>query len=255
MKTKKLSLKIKPIKYYTKGMVFLRDPYYIEIQRKNNHEISKSPSRTEIINFLLSLKQNDTHYLEIGVRNPENNYNHIKAKKKYSVDPGINYKPNPVDFKMTSDVFFQKLSKNEVLSNDIKFDVIFIDGSHLAEQVDRDIVNALKYIKDDGFIVLHDCNPPTEWHAREFYSYYKTPARKYWNGTTWKAFLKWRFDPSVNSCCIDCDWGVGILSKKNQIGKNMESVNPFFEFSNLDNNRKKYLNLTDFETFKSVTLK
>ena len=29
--------------------------------------------------------QNDTCYLEIGVRNPQHNFNHIKANKKYSV--------------------------------------------------------------------------------------------------------------------------------------------------------------------------
>ncbi len=255
MKINKLLLKVKPIKYYVKGKNYLNDPYYLEVKRKIHHEISKSPSRTEIINFLLSLNQNDTCYLEIGVHNPEDNFNHIKASKKYSVDPGVEFKLNPVDFKMTSDVFFHKLSKNEVLSNDMKFDVIFIDGLHLAEHVDRDIVNALKYIKNDGFIVLHDCNPPTEWHARELSGYYNTPAHVYWNGTTWKAFLKWRFVPSVNSCCIDSDWGVGILSKKIQIGENMKSVNPFFEFNILDNNRKKHLNLIDFETFKSITLK
>ena len=59
------------------------------------------------------------------------NFNKIKATKKYSVDPGIEFKENPVDFKMTSDVFL-KLSTNQVLSNDIEFDVIFIDGLHLA---------------------------------------------------------------------------------------------------------------------------
>ena len=47
-------------------------------------EISKSPLRTDIINFLLSLYKEDTFYLEIGVRNPERNFNHIKATKKYS---------------------------------------------------------------------------------------------------------------------------------------------------------------------------
>lgn len=34
---------------------------------------------------------------------------------------------------MTSDDFFIKLENNEILDN-IKFDVIFIDGLHLAEQ-------------------------------------------------------------------------------------------------------------------------
>ncbi|WP_100612251.1 class I SAM-dependent methyltransferase [Confluentibacter lentus] len=67
---------------------------------------------------------------------------------------------------MTSDEFFQKLSANDILSNSIKFNVIFIDGLHLAQQADRDIKNAIKYIKNDGFIVVHDCNPPSEWHAR-----------------------------------------------------------------------------------------
>ena len=133
----------------------------------NHRESLKRPSRTQVINFLLSLSHEDTHYLEIGVRNPKDNYDHIKATTKYSVDPGIEFKENPVDFQLTSDDFFKKLSANEILSNDIQFDVIFIDGLHLAEQVDKDIYNALKYIKSDGFIVLHDCSPPSEWHARE----------------------------------------------------------------------------------------
>ena len=246
---------VKPIKYSIQWKNFLNDPYYLDAKRKNHRENSKSPSRTEIINFLLSQNQIHTHYLEIGVRNPKDNFDHIKASTKYSVDPGIEFMENPVDFNMTSDVFFQKLSANEVLYNDIKFDVIFIDGLHLAEQVDRDLENAINYIKDDGFIVLHDCNPPTEWHTRKSYRCVNTPAGKFWNGTTWKAFLKWRFKSSLNSCCIDSDWGVGILSKSYKIGKNIEPTNPFFEFSLLEENRKTYLNLIDFETFKKVIKK
>jgi hypothetical protein len=255
MKIKKLLLKVNPIKYYTKGKSFLNNGHYLDVQKTSRQEVSKRPKRTEIINFLLSLKQQDTTYLEIGVRNPEHNFNHIKAGKKYSVDPGVDFAQNPVDFKMTSDEFFQKLSKNQVLSNDVKFDVIFIDGLHLAPQVDKDIANAINYIKDDGFIVLHDCNPPTEWHAREHYRYRDTPADKFWNGTTWKAFLKWRSNSSINSCCIDSDWGVGILSKYYQIGKSIELTNSFYEFGLLEANRKEYLNLVDFEAFKRIVKK
>lgn len=241
-----------PFKYFAKGRKLVNDPHYLDGQIKNQVENSKSPKRTDVINFLLSLYKEDTCYLEIGVRNPESNFNHIKATKKYSVDPGLAFKENPVDFKITSDEFFNKLSANEILSNDIRFHVIFIDGLHLAPQVDRDILNALNYITKDGFIVLHDCNPPTEWHARELFEYNYSPAGKKWNGTTWKAFLKWRFNSSVNSCCVDSDWGVGILSKHYQIGKNIESVNPFFEYSLLNENRKEYLNLIDFETLKRL---
>ena len=245
-------LHTKPAQYYVNGKKLLSDPHYINGESKNILELTKKPSRTEVINFLLSLNKEDATYLEIGVRNPSDNFNKIDAKTKYSVDPGVEFESNPVDFKMTSDEFFQKLSKNEILSNDIKFDAIFIDGLHLAEQVDKDIKNALNFIKEYGFIVLHDCNPPTEWHARECFSFLHTPAGGSWNGTTWKAFFKARLNPSLKSCCIDTDWGVGILCKSHPIGNNTEATNPFFEYQVLEDNRKEHLNLIDFETLKET---
>lgn len=251
---KKIIKNIKPVKFYALGKKFYNDSYYIDTQNKTNREISKKTTRTEILNFLLSLKSSPTNYLEIGVRNPSHNFDLINANTKYSVDPGIEFKQNPVDFKMTSDDFFKKLAEGEILSKEIKFDVIFINGLHFAEQTNNDIINAFNYLNDDGFVVLHDCNPPTEWHARENYDYHQTPVHKYWNGTTWKAFLKWRCNAFVNSCCIDTDWGVGVLSKKHSIGKNIQSLNPFFEYYLLDKNRQKELNLIDFEAFKKIFL-
>ncbi|PTX44076.1 methyltransferase family protein [Christiangramia gaetbulicola] len=240
--------------YYLKGRKFLHDDHYLEVNHKSFLENRKRPFRTGIINHLLSLFHNQTNYLEIGVRNPDHNFNLIKADKKYSVDPGLEFKSNPVDFKMTSDYFFKKLSSGKILAPDIKFDVIFIDGLHLADQVDRDIKNSLNHIKDNGFIVLHDCNPPSEWHAREIHKYWHTPAKHYWNGTTWKAFYKWRCEPGVNSCCIDSDWGVGILSKNQPIGNCTKNSNPFFEFQIFDETRINSLNLIDFKEFKALKL-
>jgi methyltransferase family protein len=241
---------MKLIKYFKKGRHLLKSPQYIDGQKKNSLEKRKTPSRTVIINYLLSLLSRETTYLEIGVRNPEHNFNHINATQKYSVNPGVEFEANPVDFNVTSDDFFKQLKENKLLSPEIMFDVIFIDGLHLAEQVDRDIKNAMEYIKDDGFIVLHDCNPPTEWHARTDFNYIHTPAYRSWNGTTWKAFLKWRFNPNVNSCCINSDWGVGILSKNQKIGAPITQENEFYEYSELENNRVKLLNLISFEDFK-----
>ena len=249
---KNFLLKIKPIKYYVKGRNIYNNSHFIEVAKKSSEEISKKPSRTEIINYLLSLNSKTNFYLEIGVRNPSHNFNNINATNKFSVDPGLEYDLNPVDFRMTSNEFFQKLSNSEILSKDIKFDVIFIDGLHLAEQVQQDIANSMKFIRDDGFILLHDCNPSSEWHAREYHSYFDTPAEQYWNGTTWKAFLKWRCSPLVNSCCIDSDWGVGVLSKNQQIGKHIECNNDFYEFHTFDKKRKESLNLINYETFKNL---
>lgn len=252
MNVKELLLKLPPIKYYAKGRNIFTSPEFIQSQNSIEKEKAKTPSRTEVINYLLSVGVSESTYLEIGVRNPEHNFNHINASVKYSVDPGVEFESNPVDFKMTSDDFFEKLRNSEILSADIKFDVIFIDGLHLAEQVDRDIENALHFIKNDGFIVLHDCNPPTEWTARENYEFFHTPALGIWNGTTWKAFLKRRFDPSIQSCCIDTDWGVGILSKSQRLGNSIEKVNPYFEYGVLDQHRNAHLNLIDFNTLKGI---
>jgi len=249
-KLKKLLLPFNVVKLYKKGYNFFTNPTYIKSRKLYRIEKNKTTTRTEIINFTLSQLDRETNYLEIGVRNPNHNFIHIKSDHKYSVDPGVEFIENPVDFKMESDQFFKELDNNKILQ-DIKFDIIFIDGLHLAEQVDRDIINALKYIKDDGFIFLHDCNPPTEWHARENYGYEHTPAADQWNGTTWKAFLKWRFNPSLKSCCVDSDWGVGVLSKKHAIGNSVKPSNLFFEYHELDRNRKQYLNLINFEQFKS----
>ena len=227
----------------------INDPEFLAARNLSFLEESKKYKRTDVINKILSKRSNDTVYLEIGVRNPEDNFYAIKSSLKYSVDPGVEVKTNKADFKLTSDEFFKLLRGGKILSKDCKFDVIFIDGLHLAEQVDRDIDNALNFLKDDGFVVLHDCNPPTEWHARETYSFYSSPADGAWNGTVWKAFLKRRFEKSLYSCCIDTDWGVGIISKNINIGSPTNKVNPFFEYKEFDKYRKDYLNLISFEEF------
>ncbi len=244
-------LDFKHINFYITGRSFYKNKYYLDGKFKNELELKKTPSRTEIINYILSRFKNETYYLEIGVRDPNDNFNLIKADIKYSVDPGFEFEENPVDFKMTSDDFFKGLKEGKFLKPDVKFDVIFIDGLHLAEQVDKDIFNALNYIKKDGFIILHDCNPPTEWHSRVANGYFMTPASQFWNGTSWKAFIKWRLNTTLFSCCIDSDWGVGILSKGQNVGEYLVDDNKFYyDYSVFDANRKEFLNLIDFEKFK-----
>lgn len=68
---------------YNIGCRFLYDTYNLESDIKSQEELNKKPLRSEIINFLLaSLGNEGTTYLEIGVRNPEDNFNKIISKKK-----------------------------------------------------------------------------------------------------------------------------------------------------------------------------
>ncbi len=241
--------------YYKWGGRFLTNPYHITIQKETEKEIQKTPSRTDVINYLLkNYGDKPTTYLEIGVRNPADNFNHIHATKKYSVDPGLEFKENPVDFKMTSNDFFKQLESGNLLGQEIKFDIVFIDGLHLADQVTQDIHNALKFISKGGFIVLHDCNPPSEWHAREEYLYDLSPAMRYWSGTTWKSFYKQRFNSDVSCVCIDSDWGIGIITKDKIFDTLKHDFNPFLEFHVLKANRELSLNLMSFEEFKKIKL-
>lgn len=238
--------------YAAYGRACLASEQYRRARQSERIEREKTPRRTDVINFLVSRFARPVRYLEIGVRDPADNFNAVAAAWKCSVDPGLEFAPNPVDFRMTSDAFFDAWRRGDILSPDQRFDIVFIDGLHHAEQVERDIENVLQVLASDGFVVLHDCNPPSEWHAREGFADVFTPAGRAWNGTTWKAFLRRRSDPSVFSCCVDTDFGVGVISPSRRIGAPIAPVNPYFEYRVLAAHRTEHLNLIDFERFQSL---
>jgi hypothetical protein len=182
-------------------------------------------------------------YLEIGLRNPEEYFNLIECENKDSVDPGFETDFNLAKYKYTSDSFFSLLGSGSLdRPSDYKWDIIFIDGLHTADQVEKDILNSINHLSEKGTIVLHDCNPPTEDHARAEYYNFNTPAGGIWNGTVWKSIYKFRsLRPDLNICVADCDWGVGIIRRGNQ--KLSEFNNPYYEYSIFSQNRKEHLNL------------
>ena len=148
-------------------------------------------TRTDLLNFLAE-KYNMEHYLEIGVQVPELNFDRIKIRHKISVDPDPEAR---AIFCETSDQFFahwkpvetievtsRDSKKREFLRSDQRFDLIFIDGLHTAEQVKKDFENALKILSPNGFIVLHDCNPLKEEHT-----IVPRPTKTgHWNGDVYK---------------------------------------------------------------------
>lgn len=194
-------------------------------------------SRTSIINHLVS-KFNFKTYLEIGVRRGDN-FKKINIESKIGVDPDSLYNSEFI-IKETSDNFFQK--------NKSKFDIIFIDGLHLEFQVDKDITNALNALNTNGYVIMHDCNPPSEFHQRENYEIDgKFPA---WNGTVWKSFVKLHMSSdNLRMYCVDCDWGIGIIKKgKSKKLKNKQQIN----YENLEKNRKELLNLISVKEFLNI---
>lgn len=201
-------------------------------------------TRIDIINFL-SNKFGYKNYLEIGIRNPWECFDHIQCENKDSVDPGFETNDNVAKYKYTSDEFFRVLENGELdKETDFKWDVIFIDGLHTSYQVERDIKNSLNHLSENGTIVLHDCNPPTEYHARADYNDYGTIAGGCWNGTVWKAIYKLRcFNKDVDVCVVDKDWGCGVVRKGSQEVSAFD--NPYFDYDLFNINRNRNLNLID----------
>ena len=94
------------------------------------------------------------------------------------------------------------------------FDVIFVDGLHVYEQVYKDIINSLKFLNKNGYIICHDMNPPTEKHQ----AVPRPTDQGQWNGDCWKAWIQIRTERNdLTMHVVDMDWGVGVVKKGKQL--------------------------------------
>ena len=199
--------------------------------------------RWDIINYLIE-KNNYINYLEIGV-NDGLCIRKIKAEHKDGVDPfpgsevGGAVVPE-INYPIYSDDFF-KLIKG----HDIKYDIIFIDGLHHSNQVDKDIINSLEHLVPNGTIVLHDCNPP------EYEMQLVPRVTGLWNGDVWKSIVKLRCTrPDLKINVIDADWGVGIVQFGEQKIYDVKSLGEILEDWNyFDANRDEISNIISVDEF------
>lgn len=206
--------------------------------------------RYDVINrFILERFTVDCNYLEIGVSDPRFCFDLICSNEKTSVDPGIEFSENPVQFKMTSDSFFDLVNNGQTkFPRNHKWDIIFIDGLHIADQCFRDIRNALNHTKDNGVILIHDCNPPTWEHAHSIPEFYYNSGGKAWNGTVWKSFYLMRTLLDFSTYTIDTDCGIGVIDKKYK-SIPIKHENVFFDYGKMMNDRKLHLGLISLEEF------
>ena len=204
-------------------------------------------TRIDVINTLIR-KYGYGTYLEIGVRNHRDCFDHIIAQHKTGVDPGYENPTEQYHYKTESDGFFHDLTAGLTkFPPDMKWDIVFIDGLHTAEQVERDVLNSLNHLAVGGTIVMHDCSPPSEIVARETY-HPDWPHTGDWAGTVWKAFYKFRHTrPDLAMWCVDDDYGVGIIQR----GSNgmAPGDNPYYSYEIMNARRREYLNLITPEEF------
>ena len=156
-----------------KFTLYLRRLYYFftneRFSKKFDYDWHKKSSRFDIINKIIKKKKFES-YLEIGCQS-DVNFSKIIIKNKIGVDP-----QSGGTHRMTSDDFFKQ--------NKSTFDLIFIDGLHVYEQVLKDIENSLKVLNDNGVILIHDCLPAKIWHQTI------PQTHSSWNGDVWKSIVK-----------------------------------------------------------------
>jgi hypothetical protein len=193
--------------------------------------------RTDIINYLIE-RYKYKSYLEIGVQFPHSNYDKIEIQNKVGVEP---YPAQDLLHKhiveLTSEMFFKSLEDN------VKYDIIFIDGLHTREQCREDILNSLKHLSDNGTILVHDCLPTAEYQTT-----HEDNGRE-WTGDVWKSIVDIKAKDGLDVSTIDTDWGIGCIRLN---ADNIGFENPIdLTWENYELLRHELLNIKTIEQWKN----
>lgn len=174
--------------------------------------------RADLLKYIqdkIKINNKNFSYLEIGVQH-ETVFKEINTANKIGVDP-----ISGGTHRMTSDEFFNQ--------NEKFFDLIFIDGLHEYEQCKRDLLNSIKFLKQDGIIVFHDFIPQNylECHVPRI--------SRTWTGDVWKIGVQLTYSKNCDFFIGNFDHGIGILKLKNDFSlakiENIKEIN-FSDFEN-----------------------
>lgn len=195
--------------------------------------------RTDVINHIIK-RCNIKRYCEIGLQRPEQNFDKIDAELKVSVDPDKNA---GATYNVTSDVFFENVAYRFGYHNN-KFSVIFLDGLHSAEQLQKDFYACLKYLEPGGWIIMHDTSP-----QKEELTHFPRDKKGPWNGSCYK-FAASLIVPNGIKFTVDIDHGVTCV-KPNGVYEKSDSENWVVKnWEDFDKNRERLLNLISYDQFK-----
>jgi len=147
--------------------------------------------RWDLLNRLIQARGYRS-YLEIGC-DRDATFRRISVREKVGVDPA-----RGGTWRGTSDEFFARNAR--------RFDLIFVDGDHHAEQAWRDVCHALEAREPGGCVVCHDALPRSERQTRG-----KGDWRGNWTGEVWKAIAGLRALPTIDTAVGDFDFGCAVI--------------------------------------------
>ena len=211
-----------------------RFTYYFygeKFYKRLNFTWKTKPRRLDIIEHFIK-KNNYKSYLEIGCCK-----NEVFSKiniKKVGVDPN-----SGGTVRLTSDNFFK--------TNKEKFDLVFIDGLHVYDQVKQDIINSLEVLNNNGVILIHDCLPEKIWEQN-------VPRMNgAWSGDVWKVIPFFRSKSNIDVYTCVADRGIGIIFKRyNKNILKLDQDTKKLKFKDYYYNYKFYMNLVSPEELENI---
>lgn len=201
----------------------------------------------DIVNYLIGIK-GYRKFLEVttpvtGLKFAEVT-NRVAKDRIWSRASGSDDDGQDVTYRLHSDDAFSEIQKDGK-----HYDIIFVDGWHTFFQAEKDILNSLECLVDDGSLVVHDCNPPEESHTGEPFS----RSDDEWCGDVYQVIIKLRMTrQDLCICIVDTDFGCAVIQKRTSspltppTGLGFEDMIRWEYFSQ---NRKRLLDLISTSEF------
>ena len=194
-------------------------------------------NRNDVINLIFD-KYNFQSYLHIGAPSDEILYE-IKAPIKQGVT-SILTQYNETFFDSGSNDFFASCPLEQ------KYDVIYIEGIYVFEQVYSDIQNAKARLSESGFIIIGGINPPTESCTVPL-QHYTSGA---WLGQAYKAYIRSKYEePDWAGFALDLDFGYGILTPQHILENRRFVLGSALSWAKFEEFRKELLQLITVEEY------
>ena len=137
------------------------------LSKKKFNKILEIGTFDGVNSFLLSLLFEDSQIKTIDLRSDESDFENT-YNRKGNVSEFINSRNKIIS--KSSNINFKELNSIKLCNLSEKFDLIWIDGAHGYPMACIDIINSLKLIDQDGFIMCDDIykkkvNPDTVYSS------------------------------------------------------------------------------------------
>ncbi|MCK5681707.1 class I SAM-dependent methyltransferase [bacterium] len=169
-----------------RGVALLRqsvpkDDDFVEAHNAWARAVMPGSDYIEILRFLHE-ELRPQSYIEIGVEFGTTLRLVGSETQALGVDPAPQIDgelaDNIVLYEQKSDDFFAENDLKSIFND--PFDLAFIDGLHIFEQVLRDFINLEKFSSVDSLVLIHDCLPLDSRTAA------RTRTTQFWSGDVWK---------------------------------------------------------------------